>query len=604
MATPTRPCPGCHKQIPADSRFCNYCGAKLAEASPPAQQPTPAGQSPKTPQPPSQKKAEATVRVARPAAAAAPAPDNVPWRQHKDAWNGFTLERPSGWDVRVTHDAISVCADLAGLTCAAIRPVQLPQTVSAAEMARRLVAAIRANNPTFTAWQMNPGDATYHKMQRQADQSLLRIRFTEEGQELVGVLSVMVEGTSALVSGFQAPIPKIAARKSTFERILASFQPIPRLARTAFVEESERAFTAAIPEGWKATGKLIRTPDAGTIFQFRATNPDGTLSAEMPGRYYLFQEAPKGLLARMVPQRYQTMPHMPSTVFLERMLTPEMRQQYPDLQVERIINRADLATSYIADSLQYGEHIQPKNLTAAALQCTFTENGTAYRQRTYVAVQRWPITRVWRVFVGSVVRAPLDQFAQHAATLEGITESVRPEMQWIQAQQQKAQQEAQQAWQNIAGAMQGQRMPPQTPIQPQMPMRQPWETGMGMGMPQVGMGMPPAGTPGISPQEQMAMQQAWQQAELQRLQIMRNANQDIFNMQQAGFQHRMQAQEQQQHDFGNVIRGYQDMRNPYSGDQYNVPIGYNNYWVNGLGQVEGSNWSDSPGLNFQRLDPM
>ena len=107
----------------------------------------------------------------------------------------------------------------------------------------------------------------------------------------------------------------------------------------------------------------------------------------------------------------------------------------------------------------------------------------------------------------------------------------------------------------------------------------------------------------MSVQQQMAMQQAWQQAQLKQIEIMRNANQQVFNMQQAGMQHRMAVEEQQFQDFDQVIRGYQSMYNPYSGAQYEVPIGYNNYWANGLDQVAASNWSDSPGLNFQRLEP-
>jgi hypothetical protein len=105
-------------------------------------------------------------------------------------------------------------------------------------------------------------------------------------------------------------------------------------------------------------------------------------------------------------------------------------------------------------------------------------------------------------------------------------------------------------------------------------------------------------------QNQMAMQQAWQQAQLQQMEIMRNARQNIFQQQQAGFQRRMGAQEQQFQQFDQVIRGYQSMYNPYTGGKYEVPIGYNNYWVNGLDQVVGNNLAGSPGANFQRLDPL
>jgi hypothetical protein len=97
--------------------------------------------------------------------------------------------------------------------------------VTADMLALRLVDMMRASNKNFAAWQMNPEEKTYIAMHRgaNADQVLLRIRFTEEGQELVGVLSVMVDGDTALVSGFQAPIPLIETMKPIFQYILVGY---------------------------------------------------------------------------------------------------------------------------------------------------------------------------------------------------------------------------------------------------------------------------------------------------------------------------------------------------------------------------------------------
>ncbi len=558
-------CPHCQQTVSLEDRFCRSCGAKLP--------PQEAGVQPL---------AKAQPDIARDAQE-----KEAAWRKHTNSWNGFSLERPSGWEVRVARDTITVCQDLQGLTSATIWPVQLQQQVTADVLARRLVEMLRANTTNFLAWQMNPEEKTYSALHRGSDQVLLRLRFTQDGQELVGVLSVMVDGTSGLVSGFQAPISVIEKMKPTFQRLLASFAPLPRLPRTRFVEESEQAFSALIPDHWPATGTLLHTLDAGVIFRFQATDPDKVLSAEIPGSYFFFQEEAKGWLGKLViPQNYPTRPHVPAPIFLEQMTVPELRQRYPDLRVERIVNRPDLAAALVADAFQMGEWVQPKLVTVAGLQCTFTENGVSYRQRRYIAVQQWPLTRVWRVMVGGVIRAPRERFATYVAILEGIAESVRPEMQWVQAQRQKAQQQMAGAWR----AMQGQPMPAQ----------QPWLPGAALSMP----GGAPQGGQGMNVQEQMAMQQAWQQAQLKQLEIMRNANQQIFQRNQAGFQHRMGVQEHQFQQFDQVIRGYQSMYNPYSGGQYEVPIGYNNYWVNGLDQVVGSNWSDAPGSNFQRLDPL
>lgn len=374
-----------------------------------------------------------------------------------------------------------------------------------------------------------------------------------------------------------------------------------QLSHTRFVESSENAFSATIPEGWNATGKLIRTPDAGILFQFHATDPSGKIYAEVPGRYYRFQEEAKGWLEKMVPQRYQTRPHLPATAFLEQVIVSEMRQRYSDLRVESIRDRADLAPLLAANARSNGEWIQLKHLTVASLRCTFTENGTSYRQKIYISVWHWPVTRVWQVSINSVVRAPAGQFAQYCAMLEGIIESVQPERAWIMAQRQKKMEEFQQGCQQVAGivqavqAVQGQRQ--ETPMQQVAGIVQAMQ-GQAMPMQQ---GKMPAGEQGMNMQQQMMMQQA----QLKRLEIMRNSNKEIFDMQQAGFQHRLAGQEQNFQAMDQIIQGYQGMRNPYSGQQYDVPIGYNNYWVNGLGQVAGSNSPyDSPGINFQRLDPM
>ncbi len=326
----TQQCPECKKIVSLEDSFCRACGAKLSGQSAEAQ---PVEDNPQQPQQPVQKS------DISPAPPATPAVGGLTWRKHIDAWNGFSLERPSGWEVRATQDTITVCQDLQGLISVMIRPIQFQQYATADELALRMVEMMRASSTNFIAWQMAPQDKTYIAMHRGPDQVLLRVRFTEENQEIVGVLSVMVDGNTALVSGFQAPIPVIEKMKPVFQHILASFSSIPRLPRTQFVEPGEQAFTALIPEQWKATGTVMRTPDAGIVFKFRATDAEGTLSAEVPGRYYFFQEEAKGWLGKVVvPQKYPTRPHVPATTFLEQIMMPELRQRYADLRVERIVN--------------------------------------------------------------------------------------------------------------------------------------------------------------------------------------------------------------------------------------------------------------------------
>jgi hypothetical protein len=182
----TLQCPQCQQIVSAEDRFCRTCGARLPQLA--VDSPSAGAAKPdQSPQPASTPPASAP-------APAAPSAGGLVWRKHVDAWNGFSLERPSGWDVRTTHDTITVCYDLQGLTNAAIRPIQLQQSVTADDLSGRLVEMMRSNSTNLTAWRMNPGEKTYAAMHRRADQVLLRFRCTEDNQELIGVLSVMVEG--------------------------------------------------------------------------------------------------------------------------------------------------------------------------------------------------------------------------------------------------------------------------------------------------------------------------------------------------------------------------------------------------------------------------
>src|SRR5579863_1349894 len=95
----TQQCPQCKKIVSLEDSFCRACGAKLtgqsAEAQPSEAQP--AKDAPNQAQQPAQK---STVSSASQASSATPSVGGLVWRKHVDAWNGFSLERPSGWEVR------------------------------------------------------------------------------------------------------------------------------------------------------------------------------------------------------------------------------------------------------------------------------------------------------------------------------------------------------------------------------------------------------------------------------------------------------------------------------------------------------------------------
>src|ERR1700726_3161175 len=127
----TQQCPQCKKIVSLEDSFCRACGAKLTGQSAEAQ---PVEDNSKQPQKPVQK---SDASSATPASPVSPAVGGLTWRKHVDAWNGVSLERPSGWEVRATQDTITVCQDLQGLISVMIRPIQFQQHATADELARR-----------------------------------------------------------------------------------------------------------------------------------------------------------------------------------------------------------------------------------------------------------------------------------------------------------------------------------------------------------------------------------------------------------------------------------------------------------------------------------
>ena len=65
---------------------------------------------------------------------------------------------------------------------------------------------------------------------------------------------------------------------------------------------------------------------------------------------------------------------------------------------------------------------------------------------------------------------------------------------------------------------------------------------------------------------------------------------------------RIASQEQNFEMADNVINGVQNAA-ASSGQEYKVPLGYDRYWVDGLGTVHGGSWLTQPNTNWQELKP-
>src|SRR5215469_13153340 len=100
---PTLLCPKCHRPADAaDARFCSGCGTPL-----------PVPQAKATPE---RKAGECPAGT---------------WRQFKNAWYGFTLEKPVDWFCRTQNGVTTVAPDAEGYVGVIIRPLQVRKGTSA-----------------------------------------------------------------------------------------------------------------------------------------------------------------------------------------------------------------------------------------------------------------------------------------------------------------------------------------------------------------------------------------------------------------------------------------------------------------------------------------
>ncbi|HLW02417.1 MAG TPA: zinc ribbon domain-containing protein [Ktedonobacterales bacterium] len=158
---PTLHCPKCHRLVNEGARFCSACGTALTR---------PAAKAPQ------EQKAEE-----RP-------PGN--WRQFKNAWYGFTLDKPVDWFARTQSGVTSIAPDAEGYVAVIIRPLQVRKGTSAETLARYLAGTLGKALGSFSAWSDPPAKGAA------ADPTLLVMRYqgTSKQVPLAGVLVLRVSG--------------------------------------------------------------------------------------------------------------------------------------------------------------------------------------------------------------------------------------------------------------------------------------------------------------------------------------------------------------------------------------------------------------------------
>lgn len=474
------------------------------------------------------------------------APPPPGWVVHENPWFGFRLVHPPGWRVYPVRGRISVREDAAGLVSAWIWAVQLPdfdrQGGDPAVAARQIAS--------YYVSQLAAQDPTVRAWTMQGASAVtLRVERVFLGQPLEGLYSVVVSGGSAMLSGYECPRGQAQARAPVMSQILSSFSTIPALPRRRVVEPAEQAFAFEIPEGWGSQAGVNRGNVGGKGSpQFAAgQNPHNTVAAAMPSYQWNFIEggwgSPFGGLLGGMGGGVSSMPHTPAAPFCERFIVPWMRSFQAGLSVLGVEDRPDLTAAAYQELAETGTGSPASmEVSSAVLTTAYVENGAQLQQRSVVAVFR---PRAMSSFGGAWTAALNVYYRAPQAEFD--------------------------RWEPVLlGLIASFHLNPR------------WQQGE------------------LALAQNFILQsQMDRQRRLGQIAQTLSQTSDIIT---SGYWSRQETYDRLSQMWSNAILGRQDMTTA-SGQVYNVPAGYDRYWVNGLDNVYAGGWNDRPDIHWQPLEP-
>ncbi len=369
----------------------------------------------------------------------------------------------------------------------------------------------------------------------------LRTRGMLFGQPVEGITNVLVEGTNCIVSGYNAPAARLAQAAPDLAQILATFHTGVSIARQVVREPSEGAFTLQIPEGWSWQASLNRNNSGGAAStQFTvARDPQGAMRVMMPSYSWMYTNPGMGPFGAF-PSSSPILPLMPAARYIQQVIAPQVQQQYRDFKLEAVIDRPDFAEWTKWDLHNNGIPYGALDVSIAMMEVTYTENGARLRAKSKVTVQHQASAGV----------------PQWNALLDLTYRA--PEAEFA-------------AWEPVlTGIFSSLQFNPQ------------W-----------------LAIERRRSQEHFNVAQANIQRSMANISRMQQETSDMLHRSALN---RIAAQDKNFEAFDDVINGMQAMATS-SGQGYKVPIGYDRYWLDGLGTVHGGSWLSRPDVNWQELKP-
>jgi hypothetical protein len=199
------------------------------------------------------------------------------WPLYVQAELGVALQHPPGWTVRaIENGVVAVTEGSDGLTGArAYGQFLILNAATRSDGLAAVLAQYLALN--FDGMRV----AAPFRLSTSPDLSAVRYTLPYIDGQRKGTLIAGVAGTAAILLGLDAPAAAYASRVNVLAQILGSFRWFqsslnPRQA----AEPREGAFSAAIPQGWRATLAVVR-PSINAGFAVTASDPSGQLSIEL-----------------------------------------------------------------------------------------------------------------------------------------------------------------------------------------------------------------------------------------------------------------------------------------------------------------------------------
>jgi hypothetical protein len=465
------------------------------------------------------------------------------WHQFKNAWYGFTLEKPVQWYARTFSGVTTIAPDAEGYVGVVIRQLQVSKGTSAETLARYIVGAMRKVLAALNAWSDPPVEG------QAPDPNMLVMRYqgTYKNVPLAGVFVIRVNDDVALVSGFQAPAAQMGQFAPSMQYIMTSLRFIEPLPLQSYSETNEGAFTGSVPQGWAVRASMRRSPDSSRtpLTHLLATDPTSTISLEVPPQYEQFTEQMNPMMMGGGGIRY--MPVMTAAQYLERFVIPRIQQQYAGVQIEGIEQRADLAEHETMEAARSDHFGFGTVCDVASVIYTSRQNGVLYRTKDFMQINHIRAVATWTAKISAIMRAPAGQFEEQEAIFMGMVESIQPNKQWQQREEARSDQYFMQAQQRLAHV---------------------------------------------------------QQQQVAAIQNLHQVQMDIAQSMRADINRRTANFSALQQDMDRVIAGYQYVYDPIDQKVYDVPVGAGQLW-SGDGYVYRTDSGlTPPKIGLHRLEPL